>query len=451
MASRSRRVEVAVVGAGSAGLAALGEIRKVTQSYVLIDDGPLGTMCARSGCMPSKALIQVANRRPRPSVPEALASVRKMRDSFMAGTVAETKRLGSRLIRGRAMFVGPTELRVGKESVIAKRIVLATGSRPIVPVDMLECGARVVTSENLFDLTDLPRRVGVVGLGPVGLELGQALSRLGCEVVAFDKGGRVGPLTDPAVAACAAALFAAEFEIRFHAEVRLKPLAKAVRITSGRRSFVRELVLASLGRRANLESVGLEAIGVPLGKGGVPEYDPQTMKVRGRPIFLAGDAAARRPILHEAVDDGRVAGYNSVRREPRRFKRPTPLSIVFTDPNIALVGRTFASLEGGAFVVGEASFKTQARAVIMGEAEGLLRLYAEPDGGKFLGSEMICPGGEHLGHLLAWSLQQGLTVFEMLEMPFYHPTLEEGLRTGLRDAAVRCRRGKARASRSSDV
>lgn len=431
---------MAVVGAGSAGLAALAEIRKVTRDFVLIDDGPLGTMCARSGCMPSKALIQMANE--RVPIPEALARVRKWRDGFMAGTAAETRRLGSRLIRGRALFVGPTELRAGKESVVAKRVVLATGSRPVVPVGMLKCGPSVVTTETLFDLKDLPRRVGVVGLGPVGLELGQALSRLGCDVVAFDKSGGVGSLSDPAVTACAAALFAREFDLRFDAEVRLEPLPKAVRMSSGGRSTVRDLVLASLGRRANLESVGLEAIGVPLGKGGLPLYDPRTMKVHGHPIFLAGDASSRRPVLHEAVDDGRVAGYNSVRPEPRRFKRPAPLSIMFTDPNVAVVGSGFAGLRGRGFVTGAASFKTQARALIMGEAEGLLHVYAGPADGMFLGAEMVCPGGEHLAHLMAWSLQQGLTVFKMLEMPFYHPTLEEGLRTALRDAAVRCRAGR---------
>lgn len=452
-----RRVDVAVVGAGSAGLAALAEIRKVTQDYVLIDDGPLGTMCARSGCMPSKALIQVANdfhsrlrldrrgihggRGLRLRVSEVLAFVRTMRDGFMAGTVAETKSLGSRLIRGRAMFVGPNELRVGDASVVAKRVVLATGSRPVVPADMLMCGAKVVTTETLFGLRDLPRRVGIVGLGPVGLELGQALSRLGCDVAAFEKSDGLGGLTDPAVTAYAAALFKKEFEIRFDVEVRLKLAAKAVRVTGAGRPLLRDMVLASLGRRGNLESVGLEGIGVPLGKKGLPEYDPRTMKVRGHPIFLAGDAASRRPILHEAVDDGKVAGYNSVHLQTRRFARRAPLSITFTDPNIALAGRTFAELSGRKFVTGAASFKTQARALIMGEAEGLLHVYADPADGTFLGAEMVGPAGEHLAHLMAWSLQQGLTVSEMLGMPFYHPTVEEGLRDALRDAVGKVKRG----------
>lgn len=440
-----RRVAVAVVGAGSAGLAAVAEIRKVTEDFVVIDDGPLGTMCARAGCMPSKALIQVAGEfhrgraHPRPSVPEALARVRALRDSFVRGGVEETKRLGARLLRGRAVFVGPAELRVGTVEVRARRVILATGSRPVVPVDLADCGALVVTSESLFELRDLPSHVGVVGLGSVGVELGQALSRLGCDVVAFDRSRGVGRLTDPAVNARAAALLSREFPLHFSCEVRARARAGWVRLAAGGRSYDRELVLASLGRRANLGSLGLAAIGVGLDEKGLPEYDRGTLKLRGRPIYLAGDASARRSLLHEALDDGRLAGANSVRSKPRRSARRAPLSITFTDPNIALVGRTYAELQGRDFVTGEADFKTQARALIMGEAEGLLHVYAGRASGRFLGAEMVGPAGEHLAHLMAWSLQRGLTVREMLAMPFYHPTVEEGLRTALQDADSKTR------------
>ena len=159
------------------------------------------------------------------------------------------------------------------------------------------------------------------------------------------------------------------------------------------------------------------------------------MKLRGLPIYLAGDPSGRRPLLHEAADDGRIAGYNSVHRKTRCFERRAPLSITFSEPNLAMVGKSFAELRRGRFVTGEASFETQARALIMTENHGLLHVYARAADGKFLGAEMIGPAGEHLAHLMAWALQQKLTVFEMLRMPFYHPVIEEGLRTALRDAA----------------
>lgn len=446
-----RRVEVAIIGAGSAGLAALAEVRKVTDDFIVIDDGPLGTMCARVGCMPSKALIQVANEyhrcrhlkghgihggeEIRLDVPQALAHVRRLRDGFLEGVVRSTKRLGSRLIRGRAMFIGPRVLRVGKREFFARRVILATGSRPVVPEEFRSLGSRVVTSDSLFELRDLPRRIGVIGLGPIGLELGQALSRLGCDVIAFDHSHGVGTLTDPAVNSYACRHFAKEFEIHFGGKARLRTGARQVLVMTAGRAYARDLILASLGRRPNLDSLGLEAIGVPLDERGIPLFDAGTMKLRGAPIYLAGDPSGRRPLLHEAADDGRFAGYNSVHRRIRRFQRRAPLTITFSEPNLAMVGKSFAELRRGSFVVGEASFETQARALIMEENHGLIHVYAGAADGKFLGAEMIGPGGEHLAHLMAWALQQKLTVFEMLRMPFYHPVLEEGLRTALRDAS----------------
>lgn len=456
----ARRVEVAIVGAGSAGLAALAEVRKATDDFIVIDDGPLGTMCARVGCMPSKALIQVADeyhrcrhltahgihggKNVRLDIPEALAHVRRLRDGFAAGVVLTTKRLGSRLVRGRAVLLGPHTLRVGKKEFFARSVILATGSRPVVPEEFQALGSRVVTSDSLFELEDLPRRVGVIGLGPIGLELGQALSRLGCDVIAFDRSHGVGTLTDPAVNAYACRCFAKEFPIHFGCKVRLQGRPERVDVIAAGRTYARDLVLASLGRRPNLDSLGLEAAGASLDERGIPRFDAGTMKLCGLPIYLAGDPSGRRPLLHEAADDGRIAGWNSVHRRARRYERRAPLTITFSAPNLALVGKSFDELRRGSFVTGAASFETQARALIMGEDHGLLHVYAGARDGKFLGAEMIGPAGEHLAHLMAWALQQELTVFEMLRMPFYHPVIEEGLRTALRDAARKVRPQTAR-------
>lgn len=448
---KDKRVDVAIIGAGSAGLSALKEVGKITRNFIVVEDGPLGTTCARAGCMPSKALIQVANEyhralhlkgrgvhggeKLRLSIPEALAWVRKVRDDFAGGAVLAAKRLGSRLVRGRALLLGPNELRVGKTVYAAKRIILATGSRPVVPDEFLALGKLVVTTDSLFELEDLPARIGVVGLGSIGLEIGQALSRLGCDVRAFDRSRGLGNLTDPAVNAYACRHFTKEFPILFDCEARATARSGKIRIAARGRVYSADMILASMGRRPNLDALGLEALGVSLDKEGHPEFDAGTMKLPGFPIYLAGDASARRPILHEAVDDGRIAGYNSVHRRPRRFLRRAPLAITFSEPNLALVGKRRAELKRGTFVTGEANFETDGRALIMRENYGLLHVYAGLKDARFLGAEMVGPAGEHLAHLMAWALQRRLTVFEMLRMPFYHPVVEEGLRAALRDAA----------------
>ena len=117
--------------------------------------------------------------------------------------------------------------------------------------------------------------------------------------------------------------------------------------------------------------------------------------------------------------------------------RRTPLAIVFSDPQLAVVGTRYAELAPGTFVTGEVSFEDQGRSRVMLRNKGLLHVYADADTGLLRGAELIGPDAEHLGHLLAWAIQAGFTVAQALDMPFYHPVIEEGLRTALRDAQAK--------------
>ena len=117
--------------------------------------------------------------------------------------------------------------------------------------------------------------------------------------------------------------------------------------------------------------------------------------------------------------------------------RRAALGVVFTDPQLAVVGARFVDLAPGTFVVGTVSFENQGRSRVMLRNQGVLHVYADRASGHFVGAEMIGPDAEHIAHLLAWSLQAGMTIAQMLDMPFYHPVVEEGLRTALRDAAAK--------------
>ena len=152
----------------------------------------------------------------------------------------------------------------------------------------------------------------------------------------------------------------------------------------------------------------------------------------------SGDANDDVPILHEAADEGRIAGENAARfPDVRRGLRRALLGVVFSDPQIGIVGGGFAAIREITHVVGTVRFEDQGRARVLLRNKGLLHVYAEIGSGRFLGAEMIGPGTEHLAHLLAWALQMNLTVAQILEMPFYHPVVEEGLRTALRDAQAK--------------
>ena len=444
-------VDVAVIGAGTAGLVALREIQKKTDRFVLIQDGPMGTTCARVGCMPSKVLIQTAEDFHRRAFlaskgicgGEALCvdgvgvmrHVRRLRDRFTDGMVEKTLRYGDRLIRGRARFLDVHRLEVDGRIIEANRIIIATGSRPTVPEAWKAFGDRLLTSDTLFELETLPASLAVIGMGVIGVELGQAMARLGVDVVGVARSGRIAGLSDPAVTESAIEAFSREFDLWSGYPAEVSADGNSFTVAAGPHKKNVDAVLVSIGRTPNVDTLGLERLGIALDGRGVPEYNPDTLQVGTLPIFIAGDANARDPILHEAWDDGRVAGYNAVHDQAACFKRRTPLKITFSDVNIVMAGQSFAQLKDSHIIIGQCRFGDQGRAVIRDQNVGLMRIYAVPQTGRLLGTVMFVPDGEHLGHLLAWAIQQRLTVFDVLRLPFYHPVIEEGLRTALQALA----------------
>ena len=151
----------------------------------------------------------------------------------------------------------------------------------------------------------------------------------------------------------------------------------------------------------------------------------------------AGNGTQR---VAEAADDGRIAGRNAARfPEVLAPRRRTPLGVVFSDPQIAMVGTAFKDLPPCGASAGAASFDDQGRARVQRINAGHLRIYADVKTHRLLGAEMVGPRAEHIGHLLSWAVQAGFTVDQALDMPFYHPVVEEGVRTALRDLAVSLR------------
>ena len=456
------KTDVAVIGAGTAGLAAYRAAKSAGARAVIIEGGPYGTTCARVGCMPSKLLIAAAEaahaieRAPgfgvhvdgpvRVEGREVMARVKRERDRFVGfvlkgvDSIPEADR-----IRGYARFVSRNTLQVENGPRIeARSIVIATGSRPTFPPILRDLGERLVVNDDIFDWETLPKSVAVFGPGVIGLELGQALARLGVRVAVLGRGGRVGPITDPVVREAAIKALGAEFTLDPDAHVqRVQRIGDEVEIEftgpGGEARTERfDYVVAATGRVPNIDKLALENAGVALDPHGVPRFDSTTMRIGESSIFIAGDVNNELALLHEAADEGRIAGENAARfPNVRPGLRRAPLGIVFTDPQIAIVGGGYAHPQAKALAVGEVSFEDQGRSRVMLRNKGHLRVYANPANGRFVGAEMVGPDAEHIGHLLAWALQAGLTVPQMLEMPFYHPVVEEGLRTALRDLDAR--------------
>lgn len=448
-------VDVAVIGAGSAGLRAYRNARQHADRVVLIEGGAYGTTCARVGCMPSKLLIAAAESAHQARGTDrfgirvsdvrvdgraVMERVRSERDRFVGKATAMTLKIPEQdRLHGHARFEDRNTLRVGDDlRVRARSVVMATGSRPNVLPLFDGLGDRLVVNDDVFDWEDLPESVVVFGPGIIGLELGQALARLGVRVRMFGIGGFIGPLTDPDVKAMAEAHFQSEFPLDADAQVESVARegdAVVVRFkdANGQRQEERfEYLLAATGRRPNVDGLDIENADLPVDDRGMPVYDRYTMQCGDTSVFIAGDANNYLPLLHEAADEGAIAGRNAARfPDVAPGHRHCPLSIVFTDPQIAMVGYTRAELQAGSYAVGELDFSAQARARVMGEDHGLMRVYGSHADGRFLGAEIFGPRAEHMAHLLAWCQEQGLTVAEMIDKPYYHPVLEEGLRNAL--------------------
>jgi dihydrolipoamide dehydrogenase len=447
---QTRTVDVAIIGSGSAGLYALGQVRRARKSFVLINGGEPGTTCARVGCMPSKAMIQVADdfhRRGhfgkygisgrehlRLDTGEALEHVQGLRDLFVERVLSHsTDKLGDEFIEGYARFIEPTLLEVGGQQVRATRVIIATGSRPLVPAPWQELGDKILTSDDIFEQETLPESMGVIGLGTIGLELGQSLQRLGIEVTGFDQLDTIGGLQDPEVARTAIEVLGREFPLHLGQPAALVQDGDRLKITAGEHSVSVDKVLCCIGRVPNVQGLGLENLGIELDEHGMPESNPCTLQVADLPVFMAGDVNGQRMLLHEAGDEGRIAGYNAARDEITAFRRKTPMYINFCDPNICIVGARLDELDHDRIATGETRFAPVGRAIIMGSNRGLLRVYGDRHSGRILGAEMIGPKGENLAHLLCWCIEQELTVGQLLRMPFYHPVIEEALQAALYD------------------
>tara|TARA_Y100000034_G_scaffold136985_1_gene218016 strand:- start:21280 stop:22707 length:1428 start_codon:yes stop_codon:yes gene_type:complete len=445
-----KEFDVIIIGAGTAGLSARREVAKKTDNYIVVDDGPLGTTCARVGCMPSKVLIQVANDYDRIFKLEELgiheggnlilnkkkvmAHTRKLRDRFVKSVnLGMEEWIDTHLVRKRAAIIDKNTLDLEGEIVKAKKIIIATGSSPIFPKAWRPYKDYMISTNDFFELEDLPDRVAVIGLGVIGAELGQALSKLEVKTYGFTIGKSVGGLTDPKIQEYAISSLKKNFENISFSGVDSFDITKTGIIVKSKGFEVEvDKIILSLGRSPNL-NLGLDNLGYKQGE--VPEFDIGTFQLKKyENIFLVGDVNNEYPILHQAADEGKIAGYNSV-NPTKCFQKRVNLAITFSDPNIAIVGKNYDYLVKNNidFSTGKVSYEGQGRAIVKLKEEGLMHIYASNISGKILGAEFIAPEGDHLAHLLAWAIDNQMTAGDALNQTYYHPVLEEGIRTAFRN------------------
>ena len=450
--------DIIIIGAGTAGISAYKEAIKYTQNILIINKGPWDTTCARVGCMPSKVLISTANRmhdiqnaqevalnvRSEINTSQVMQHVKALRDRFTHATLKDVEHWKSEhKISGEAKFVNKNTVEVNGKQYQAHSFIIAVGSTPSYDRSWkTEIGHKLITSDEIFELEYLPKSMAVIGSGAIAIELAQAMHRLGVETTIFARSKKVGILTSPQLQDIAQVELLNELNIKFEVlPNNVKNTVHGVEIdfieNKQSKSINVEYILNATGRNSNLSTIALENINPAFSDLKSLPINIESKQLADLPIFIIGDAFTQTPLQHQAAHEGRKV-VSSCLNFPSITNRNdlTPLGIVFCNPEMAIVGQSYSNLteSNTKFTTGTVSYEKQGRAIVLGKNKGAVEVYVDNATRKLLGAELFVESAEHLAHLLSWMISENLTIDQILDKPFYHPTLEEGLRTALKHA-----------------
>jgi len=441
-----------VIGAGSAGLVTAYIAAAVKAKVTLVEKHRMGGDCLNTGCVPSKALIRSAKflshvRRAgdfgcRPvaadfSFAEVMARVQSVvRTVEPHDSVARYTSLGVDVLEGTAKIVSPWAVEVmtaaGTQTLTTRAIVIAAGARPFVPPipGLEEVG--YLTSDTVWSLRELPRRLVVLGGGPIGSELTQAFARLGARVTQVEMLPRLLMREDPEVSEMVARRFREE-----GIEVLVNHKAKQFLVDNGEKVLVAEhdgrdvripfdVVLVAVGRVANLKGYGLEELGIPAGR---TVETNEYLQTRYPNIYAAGDVAGPFQFTHTAAHQAWYAAINALFDPLKKFK--ADYSVIpwatFTEPEVARVGlnELEAKERGIAHEVTVYGLDDLDRAIADSEAHGFVKVLTAPGKDRILGVTIV---GEHAGDLIAeyvLAMKQGIGLNRILGTIHIYPTLAE--------------------------
>ncbi len=425
-----------VIGAGAAGLVAAYLGATLRARVTLIEAARMGGDCLNSGCVPSKALIHAADAgldfaAARARIKAAIAAIAPHDSS------ARYRALGVDVREGHARLLDPWRVEIGGEVLTTRAIVIAAGAAPLIPPIPGLADCPFVTSETLWDLDALPRRLVVLGGGPIGCELAQAFARLGAEVTIVELAERLLVREDDEVSAeLAQAMARAGITVltghRARAVVRDgSRFTLAIEGAEGGRHLPFDRLLVAVGRKPRITGYGLEEIGVTPTARGTIATDPW-LRTNYPHILACGDVSGPFQFTHVAGFQGGYAALNGLFGGLWRFRpayRAVP-AVTFTTPEIARVGlnEREARDAGIAHEVTRYAFAELDRALIEGESEGFVKLLTAPDRDRLLGATIV---GRGAGEMLAeatLAMQNRLGLRKILATIHPYPTRSEALR-----------------------
>ena len=439
-----------VIGGGSAGFNAARTAIGYGQRVAVVDGArELGGLCILRGCMPSKTLLYTAEvlhlaqkgktlglRIPSARADMTAIHARKRRiiSEFARYRKHALKSGGFDLIRATARFIDPhtVELSDGRQ-LRARHVLLATGSRVSVPPVPGLAAAKFWTSDDVLDLDFIPKSVIVLGGGIVACELAQFLNRIGARVTLVQRSPNI--LRDHSEdASCVVQKAFVDEGIELFAGTKIQIIAQDRRDTTvtflhdGRKVTRRAAHLFNaLGREPNTAGLNLAAAGVSTRPDGqiIINRWGQTSAPH---IYAAGDCSGPAEVVHIAIEQGILAARHAARvRKLRPVDWSLLLNVVFTDPQLATIGRLERDLDahGVKYLVASYPFNDHGKSILMDANYGYVKVIAEPHRGRILGAEIVGKDAGELIHAFTGPLAMRATVFDLLRAPWYHPTLAE--------------------------
>ena len=440
--------DLIIIGGGSAGYAAARTAVDAGADVAIVDHGPLGGLCILRGCMPSKTILRSSDvmslmhrakefgLAPVP-VKADLAAIIDRKDrlvrEFAEDRINALHNPRFTLYQERASFRSPREVQVGGQILAAKAFIIAAGSVPSrIPIPGLE-EVGYLTSDEILDLRKRPASLLVLGGGPVAVELGQFFARIGTRVTLIQRSRHILSHLDEDLAHPVEAQFQEEGMTLYtttvlHRFAQDGSLKTAHFSHEGReKTESAELILQALGRRPNIERLNLEAAQVKTEQGRVVINDE--MRTSQPHIFAVGDVNGLLEIVHIAIQQGEVAGYNAVHpdKPARRMDHRLKAEVIFSDPQVATVGpgEKECRAQQIPYLVASYPFSDHGKALTLGKTRGHVKLLCRPGTGELIGAHIVGPeAGELIHEMIAVMYYHG-TVRDLLRIPHYHPTLSE--------------------------
>ena len=452
--------DVIIIGTGQAGVPLATRLAAAGRRVVIIERGNAGGTCVNAGCTPTKKLVASARAAPVARTSQRLgihvgevtvdfAAVMARKDAMVrrwrAGVERRLAAGGEhlRLIRGHARFVGPRTVEVDGERHEASQVVINVGARPAIPEFPGLAGVGYLTSTSALELTELPRRLLILGGGYVACEMGQMFRRLGAEVALVAPAARLLPREDEAASEALAGVFRAE-GIALELGRRVAEVARAsgdveLRLTAGQgrvdvagASLRGSHLLVATGRTPNTNDLGCAAGNVALDARGRVIVD-ERYETSEPGVFAVGDCVPGPQFTHVSWDDHRVL-FEILAGRParRRTDRIVPYT-VFTDPQVAGVGLTEqAARERGLEIeVAAMPFGNIARAIETDETAGVVKIVIDARSERVLGACVVGVDAGELIHVFSALMQAGGSARAIVDGEFAHPTFAEGLQTTL--------------------